>query len=178
MFLSQISRFFQFHNCSVNNYNKWTLQRVVYVTIIGIVLLLQTWIIILVLLIELCIILSVWRLARTLFLILRHPGCDSAAILSARETSSWQAAVSMATCENSLMRATTKLYYRRQQSARHISRDATSSTDDNYILRYILNITTSISGPNLTCSRQWHRLIFDMGGPMNKYNIWVVSRSI
>ena len=37
------------------------------------------------------------------------------------------------------------------------------------IIIYILNITKSISGPNLTCSRQGHRLIFDMGGPMNIY---------
>ena len=94
--------------------------------------------------------------------------------------SSWQAAVSMAACENLLMRAITKLYYRGQQSDRHIpwcniiddiSHDATSSTDyNNYILWYIINITKSISGPNLTSLRQWLRLIFDMGGPMNIFN--------
>ena len=127
MFLSQIKytnvsisnqSSFQFHNCSVNIYNKWTLQRVFYVTIIGIFLLLQQCIIILVLLNELCIILNVWR-------VLYFYSSSSKLRLSSYfqrpgNFSSWQAAVSMATCENSLMRATTKLYYRRQQSARHI----------------------------------------------------------
>ena len=111
MFLSQFSNkiykcfylksfvFFQFYNCSVNIYNKWTLQRVVCVTIIVTFFTDTTVTIILVLLIELCIILIVC-------VVLYFYSSSTRQLFSAPEGnfSSWQAAVSMTSCKNLLMR--------------------------------------------------------------------------
>ena len=98
MFLSQIIRFFQFCNCSVNIYNKWTLQRVVCVTII-VTFFTDTTVYYNTSLVD-------WTLYHSHRLrVLYFYSSSTRQLFSAPEGnfSSWQAAVSMTSCKNLLM---------------------------------------------------------------------------